>query len=103
MRRYALAALLSAALGFGMPLAAVSSAEAVTVNINIGSNLNNGRAITCAQGQRLIRSRGFRDVRQVNCRGRHFVYHARRPGGGTFEIVLNSRTGRVVDFHRIRR
>lgn len=103
MRKYVLAVFLSFAVGLGITVAAVAPASAVTVNINIGSNLNNGRAITCVQGQRLIQSRGFRDVRRIDCRGRHFVYHARRIGGSTFEIVLNARTGRVVDFHRIRR
>ncbi|WP_349008484.1 hypothetical protein [Mesorhizobium sp. CN2-181] len=84
------------------PLAAPAPAEAVTINITVGSSLNNGRAITCNQGKRLLRNRGFRDVRRVDCRGRFFVYHARR-GGNRFEVALNSRTGRVADVRRIRR
>jgi hypothetical protein len=43
----------------------------------------------------------LRDVRRVDCRGRIFIYHARR-GRDRFEVSLSSRTGRVVGFHRIR-
>ncbi len=45
-------------------------AAAVTVNINMGSSLNSGRRISCAQGERLLRYRGFRDIRRIDCRGR---------------------------------
>jgi hypothetical protein len=38
----------------------------------------------------------------VDCRGRFFVYRARR-GGHRFEITLSAHTGRVTDFRRIRR
>jgi hypothetical protein len=40
-------------------------------------------------------------VRRIDCRGRIFIYHARR-GGNRFEVALNSRNGRVVDVRRIR-
>jgi hypothetical protein len=78
------------------------AAQAVTININVGSSLNNGRGITCAQGERILRNRGFRDVRRVNCRGRYFVYRGWR-GGNRFEIAVRSSNGRVVDMRRIRR
>jgi hypothetical protein len=84
------------------PLALPTVAQAVTININIGTNLGDGRGITCREGERLIRNRGFRDVRSVDCRGRFFVYHARR-GVIRFEIALNRSNGRVVDFRRLRR
>lgn len=100
MRKHALATL-ALAIGLVMPLAIPTPAQAVTVNITIGSNLNNGRAITCNQGRRLLQNRGFRDVRRVDCRGRLFVYHGRR-GGSRFEVGLSSRTGRVVEMRRIR-
>lgn len=100
MRRYAL--IFGLAIGLVMPLAAPAPAHAVTVNITVGTNLNNGRAITCSQGQRLLRNRGFRDVRRVDCSGRFFVYHARR-GNNRFEVAISSRTARVVDMRRIRR
>jgi len=85
-----------------VPLALPAPAHAVTININIGTSLNNGRAITCREGERLLRNRGFWNVRRVDCRGRLFTYRARR-ANGLFEVGLNARNGRVVDMHRIRR
>jgi hypothetical protein len=76
-------------------------AGAVTININIGTNLNYGRSISCSQGERLLRARGFRDVRRVDCRGRFFVYRATR-NGRRFEIAIRASTGQVVDVRRIR-
>ncbi len=99
MRIYALA--IGLAIGLVMPLAAPAPAHAVTVNITVGTNLNNGRAITCSQGQRLLRNRGFRDVQRVDCRGRFFIYHTRR-GNSRFEVAVSSRTARVVEVRRIR-
>ncbi len=79
-----------------------AAVEAVTINTNIGASLNNGRGITCAQGERLLRNRGSRDIRRVNCRGRHFVYRGWR-GGSRFEIAVRSSNGRLADVRRIRR
>ena len=90
------------ALSLMLPVSVPAPAYAVTVNIQIGSNLNFGRAITCRQGQQLIQNRGFRNVRRIDCRGRIFLYHARR-GNSHFEIALSARTGRVVDVRRLRR
>jgi len=98
----ALFACLGLVLSLVVPLALPAPAHAVTVNINIGTSLNNGRAITCRDGERLLRSRGFWDVRRVDCRVRLFTYRARR-ATALFEIVLNARNGRVVDLRRIRR
>jgi plasmid stabilization system protein ParE len=64
-------------------MASPTPAQAVTINLNIGTNL------------------GFRDVRRVDCRGRFYVYYARR-GGSRFEIALSRHNGRVVDLRRIR-
>lgn len=102
MRANLLAAL-GLIVGLMAPVAVPMPAEAsVSVNINIGTNLNNGRRMTCSQGERQLRNRGFRDVRRIDCRGRFFVYHARR-GGQRYEIAINSYNGRVVDVRRIRR
>ena len=84
------------------PAVMPTAVNAVTININVGSSLSSGRGITCAQGERLLRNRGFRDIRRVNCRGRHFVYRGWR-GGSRFEIVVRQSNGRVVDVRRIRR
>jgi hypothetical protein len=83
------------------PVAMPTPAGAVTININIGTSLNNGRSISCSQGERLLRSRGFRDVRRIDCRGRFFVYRATR-NGRRFEIAIRSSNGQVVDVRRIR-
>lgn len=83
------------------PVVMPTPADAVTVNINVGSSVNNGRSITCSQGERLLRNRGFRDVRRMDCRGRYFVYRAWR-GNSRFEITIRSRDGRVVNMRRIR-
>lgn len=85
------------------PVATPTPAEAsVSININIGTSLNNGRRMTCSEGERLLRNRGFRDVRRIDCRGRFFVYRARR-GSQRYEVAIDSRNGRVVDIRRIRR
>jgi hypothetical protein len=101
MRRL-LFACLGLALSFVLPVISPAPAHAVTININIGTSLNNGRAITCRDGERILRNRGFRDIRRVDCRGRFYIYHARR-GAGRFEIAVSSHNGRVVDFRRLRR
>jgi hypothetical protein len=100
MRKNMLAAL-GLAISLLAPVAVPAPAHAVSVNITIGTSLNHGRSISCSQGQRLLQNRGFRDVRRIDCRGRIFIYHARR-GGNRFEVALNSRNGRVVDVRRIR-
>lgn len=76
--------------------------QSVNINIRMGTSINNNRPITCAQGQRILRQRGFRDVRRIDCRGRFFIYRAWR-GNQRFEVALRARDGRVVDLRRIRR
>jgi hypothetical protein len=88
-------------LGLLAPIAVPAPVQAASVTIHVGSSLNHGRAISCRQGQILLQNRGFRDVRRVDCRGRFFVYHARR-GGNRFEVTLNAHTGRVSNVHRLR-
>ena len=83
------------------PLALPVPAQAVTINLTIGTSLNNGRSITCRDGERILRRRGFRNIRREDCRGRFFVYRANR-GGSRFEIAVSAHNGRVVDKRRIR-
>lgn len=98
--------LLSLALAIGLSTSTISlptEANAQThVSISVGTNLNRGRGISCSQGERLLRNRGFRDVRRVDCRGRFFAYRAWR-GGNRFEITIRQRDGRVVEMRRINR
>lgn len=86
--------------GVGVP-APASAQISIDINIGRGSMLGGGRSISCSEGERLIRARGFSNIRRVDCRGRYFVYRATRRGS-RFEIALHSRTGRVVDFTRLR-
>lgn len=104
MRRY-----LFACLGLLLSLAASATSpapvQAATINPNIGiglsTGLNSGRAINCWGGARILRNRGFWDVRRADCRGRIFVYRARR-GGNRYEISVNAQNGRVVSTRRMR-
>ncbi|WP_421695636.1 hypothetical protein [Aestuariivirga sp.] len=97
-----IAASLAIAIGLLLtPAALPVPVDAATINISVGSSLNNGRGITCVQGERLLRNRGFRDIRRIDCRGRYFVYRAWR-GGRRFEITVRSSNGRVVNMRRIR-
>jgi hypothetical protein len=83
-------------------IAMTSSADAqVTVNINIGSNISGGRSISCSRGEQILRNRGFRSIRRIDCRGRNFVYRAFR-GRNYYEIAVRARDGRVLDYRRIR-
>ena len=104
MSRVTVALLSLVAVLFLTPAGPTTPAHAVTVDINIstGTNLSSGRRITCREGERLLRDRGFRDIRRIDCRGRYFVYRAWRRNN-RFEIALRSRDGRVVDMRRLRR
>lgn len=84
------------------PVAVPREASAQIAIIGAGNSLNHGRGITCPQGERLLRTRGFRDVRRDNCRGRYFVYRATR-NGERFEIGVRQRDGRIVDMRRTSR
>jgi hypothetical protein len=82
------------------PVALPTEASAATVTISMGTSVSNGRGISCSQGERRLRNRGFRDIRRIDCRGRFFVYRAWR-GSNRFEIAIRQRDGRIVDMRRI--
>lgn len=52
--------------------------------------------VSCGEGRLIVRDRGFRRVRTVECRGRTYTYLGRRHGD-TFRVILSSRTGRIID------
>jgi hypothetical protein len=97
-------ACLSLLIGLAVsPLGIPPEAKArVSIDINIGTNLNFGRRISCSQGERLLRNRGFRDVSRRNCSGRYFIYRGTRRGS-RWEIAVQSRNGRIADVHWLRR
>ena len=86
----------------GLPVTTPAPAEAVSINISIGTNLSGGRSISCAEGARRVRSRGFRNVRAVNCSGRYFVYRGWL-GNRQFEVAVRRSNGRVVDMRPVGR
>jgi hypothetical protein len=51
--------------------------------------------ISCGQGSRAVRSRGFRDVRTIDCGGRNYVYSALQRGEPV-EVRVSSRDGRIM-------
>ena len=85
-----------------LPIALPTPADAVSIDISIGTNLSGGRSISCAEGARRVRDRGFRNVRSIDCRGRYFVYRGWR-GNRQFEIAVRRSNGRVVDVARVGR
>ncbi|MBB3978345.1 hypothetical protein GGQ64_003579 [Rhizobium azooxidifex] len=101
MKRFVIASLFVALLATP-PVLTPAPAEAVTINIHVGSNVSGGRSISCREGQRRLRNRGFRDVRIIDCHGRFFIYRAWR-GSRRYEVAVNRHNGRVVDVRRLRR
>ncbi len=51
--------------------------------------------VSCREGRRIVASRGFRDVRPVDCGSRTLVYTARQRGEPV-EITVSARDGRIV-------
>jgi hypothetical protein len=58
-----------------------------------------GYGISCRQGRNIVAER-FDRVRVVECQGRAYTYLGRRHGG-EFQIVLNSRSGRIIDVNEL--
>jgi hypothetical protein len=52
------------------------------------------RRLSCWQARQLVRDRGFRRVRTVECHGRVYTFEARRRGRIVL-VSVNSRTGAV--------
>lgn len=69
---------------------------------SVGTRINSGNRIHCSQGARLLRNRGYRNVRTLDCRGSHFVYRGDRRGR-SFEITVRARDGRITDIRPLRR
>jgi hypothetical protein len=50
--------------------------------------------LRCWEAKQLVRERGYRDVRTIECEGRVYTFEGRRRGN-EYEISVNSRTGAV--------
>lgn len=57
------------------------------------------RRISCRQGRRIVRNRGFYKVKARDCRGRNYVFHGRK-NGRKYRIRMRSRNGRIYSVGR---
>ena len=55
--------------------------------------------ISCARGKRIVRNRGFYKVKARDCRGRNYMFHARK-NGKKYRVYVKSRNGRVYRINR---
>ena len=104
MKKAVLAAALAAPLAFLASPASADHDVDVHFGIGIGTphygygvypDVYHRRKLSCWQARELVRDRGFRRVRTIECSGRNFTYAARR-AGDVFRVSLNSRTGEIV-------
>lgn len=51
--------------------------------------------ISCRGGWKIVRTRGFRHVHPIECRGKTFTYLGQWRGD-TFRVFVNSATGRIL-------
>jgi hypothetical protein len=51
--------------------------------------------VSCKGGWKIVHTRGFRDVRPIDCHGRTFTYVGWWRGD-TFKVLVNSGTGRII-------
>ena len=87
-----------AALAIAQP---IEPAQAkVVIDITIGGALWGNGKITCNQGSRLLRDRGYYNISRRDCWGRQYVYRAWR-NNKYFQIIVDSRNARVVDRRRL--
>ena len=87
-----------AALAIAQPIAPAQAK--VQIDITIGGMLWGKGKITCNQGSRLLRDRGYYNVSPRDCWGRHYVYRAWR-NNKFFQITVDARNSRVVDRRRL--
>lgn len=96
----------AAILAFTSMFAVGTIAETVpafsqTRSVVVGTRINNGHRIRCAEGARLLRMRGFRNVRAVDCRGSHFLYRGDRQRR-TYDVTVRARDGRITNVRTVR-
>jgi len=99
-RSWAFAVLFAALTTFGVSSVALP-AYSQGQSAHIGTRINNGHRVSCRQGVRLLRMRGFNNVRMLDCRGSHFLYLATRLGR-SYEITVRSRDGRIINVRLLR-
>ena len=55
---------------------------------------NNRGRLSCGEARREVRSRGYNDIRTIECRGVTYTFRAWR-NGRNHQLLVNSRTGAV--------
>ena len=60
------------------------------------------RRISCRRARRIVRNRGYRNVRTIDCTGRGYSFLGRRRGR-LYKISMRSRSGRITSISRYRR
>lgn len=66
----------------------------------VGTRINSGHRVRCAEGARLLRMRGFSNVRSLDCRGTHFLYRGDR-FRRTYDVTVRSRDGRITNVRTV--
>lgn len=66
----------------------------------LGYGLAIAPRVSCGEGRAIVRAGGYNRVRTIECRGATFTYLGSRHGDA-FRVVLNSRTGRIIDVDRV--
>lgn len=56
--------------------------------------------VSCGEGQRIVTSGGFREVKPVDCHGSEFTYRGIRDNS-LYKITLRPSSGRIEDVNRI--
>ena len=56
--------------------------------------------LNCRQARRVVRNRGYRNIRSIDCRGRRFTFHAIKRGRW-YRVRMNSRNGRLFGIRRL--
>ncbi len=85
-----------------LPAAPVADAKVtISITVNIGNwhgpGFYDGQwrdKLTCTEGRRLLRQRGYSNVQALECQGRYYLYRAASRKGQVI-IELNARTGKV--------
>lgn len=65
-----------------------------------GDDYDYGDRVSCREARGILRDRGYRDVRSINCGGRLHTFIAKKRGD-VFRIKIYSRNGRIQSIRRI--
>jgi hypothetical protein len=97
----AMALAMSCAAGCLLAAPAAEAKVTISITVNIGNwhgpGFYDGQwrdKLTCGEGRRLLRQRGYSNVQSLECQGRYYLYRASSRHGQVI-IELNARAGKV--------